>query len=452
MTRPWTLEGLAAAADEPEDRICRYAAAGLLHRHADGAFAADSLQRLRLIHYARSHGFGDEQLLAASTAHGDLLAAFPQQPLLDSAAQDLRRIAAELDIPGPLVDELARIVDWDLQCGNDSDVAALGVIAEALHNGFPEDALLQLVRVFADTTERLADAAIRTFHDYVHDHLRAQGLTGPARHAAGERLATPTRRLLEETPLYLYRRAYRRAAQEELLRHLRDEPTPQSGVPGKEHSTVLFVDLAGFTPLAATMGDLAAAEVLGIFGTTVRDNATRHSGRIVKQIGDAFMMTFTRAASAVEFGLAINGFVDTAPQFPALHIGAHYGAVLYRDGDYLGSTVNLAARVASAGIPGQFLVTEQLHREAGELLNAEFILLPPRRLKGISDPIRLLEVRDRGRAHPDRVTDPVCGMRMRTPDVAYRVNWGNSTYAFCSDICRAAFEEAPERFIPPPPQ
>ena len=94
----------------------------------------------------------------------------------------------------------------------------------------------------------------------------------------------------------------------------------------------------------------------------------------------------------------------------------------------------------------------ELHREAGELLDAEFILLPPRRLKGISDPIRLLEVRDRGRAHPDRVTDPVCGMRMRTPDVAYRVNWGNSTYAFCSDICRAAFEEAPERFIPPPPQ
>lgn len=155
----------------------------------------------------------------------------------------------------------------------------LGVIAEALHNGFPEDALLQLVRCSPTRPNGLADAAIRTFHDYVHDHLRAQGLTGPARHAAGERLVTPTlddsrRRLALPVPPSLHGRA----AQEELLRHLRDEPTPQSGVPGEEHSTVLFVDLAGFTPLAATMGDLAAAEVLGIFGTTVvGDNATRYS-------------------------------------------------------------------------------------------------------------------------------------------------------------------------------
>jgi adenylate cyclase len=49
------------------------------------------------------------------------------------------------------------------------------------------------------------------------------------------------------------------------------EPTtPPSTTPGEEQATVLFVDLASFTPLTATMGEHAAAEVLRRFGITVR--------------------------------------------------------------------------------------------------------------------------------------------------------------------------------------
>jgi len=112
---------------------------------------------------------------------------------------------------------------------------------------------------------------------------------------------------------------------------------------------VLFVDLASFTSLTATMGDQTAADVLRRFSNTVRTKAIRHRGRIVKQIGDAFMLMFTQPTDAIEFGLAMAHFVDAEPQFPALHIGAHQGTVLYREGDYLGGTVNLAARVAAAG-------------------------------------------------------------------------------------------------------
>ena len=43
----WTLEGLAGAAGEIDDRIAQYADAGLLHPCDEGSFAADSLHRLR---------------------------------------------------------------------------------------------------------------------------------------------------------------------------------------------------------------------------------------------------------------------------------------------------------------------------------------------------------------------------------------------------------------------
>jgi adenylate cyclase len=164
------------------------------------------------------------------------------------------------------------------------------------------------------------------------------------------------------------------------------------------------------------------------------------------------MLMFTRPADAIEFGLAMDRFVDVESQFPELHIGAHHGAVLYREGDYVGGTVNLAARVASAGAAGQFLVTESLRDAAGQIAEAEFSSLPPQRLKGIPDPICLVEVRRLGPERSDREADPVCGLLLQPDDVASRVTWHGRTFAFCCDMCKQAFDENPARFVAAHPE
>jgi adenylate cyclase len=74
----WSLDKLAAVAGEPEDRIHRFVGVGLLHRQANGELEPDSLHRLRLIRFARSRGFGDEQLAAATASQGDLLGIFDE--------------------------------------------------------------------------------------------------------------------------------------------------------------------------------------------------------------------------------------------------------------------------------------------------------------------------------------------------------------------------------------
>lgn len=163
--------------------------------------------------------------------------------------------------------------------------------------------------------------------------------------------------------------------------------------------------------------------------------------------GDAFMLRFTQPADAIEFGLAMDCFADAEPQFPALHIGAHHGAVLYREGDYVGGTVNLAARVASCGAAGQFLITEDLFDAVRPVADAEFVSVPPRRLKGLPDPIRLVEVQRRGPARSNRATDPVCGLLLRPDDVTTRATWRGITYVFCCDICKQAFTENPAKFV-----
>ena len=448
MAGPWSLDKLAAVAGETEDRIREYVGAGLLHRQADGDFEPDSLHRLRLIQFAQSRGVSDEQLAAATASQGDLLGIFEELAPPSSGPANLTDAARRLGLDDAVVEELAEILDWkDLGVGTDSDVATLRVVAKALGLGMPREAIMQLMRVFADATDRLADAVVRTFHDYVHDRFRAQGLAGRELLEVTQGVGRPALDLVEPTLVHFHRRAYQRANREDLLRHLAEDTAPPSAIPGEEQGTVLFVDLASFTSLTATMGDQVAADVLRRFSATVRAIAAAHAGRILKQIGDAFMLMFARPQDAIEFGLAMDRFADAEPQFPALHIGAHHGNVLYREGDYVGGTVNLAARVASAGAPGQFLTTEDLRDAAGEIADAEYALLPPRRLKGIPNPIRLVEVRRRSPDRSNRETDPVCGLLLGPDDVAARTPWRGSTYAFCCDICKDAFVEDPARFV-----
>ena len=408
MAGPWSLDQLTASAGEPKDHIRRYAKVGLLHGRADGSFDADSLHRLQLIQFARSRGVTDEQLAAAVASQGDVLALFEGLDPASSAPANLIEVARGLDLDDTVIDELAGILDWqDLERCTEADAATMRVVAQALALGIPRDALMQIVRVFADGTDRLADAIVRTFHDYVHDRFRARGLMGRDLLHATRAVGTPAVDLVEPFLVAFHRRAYQRAGREDLLRHLAEESAPASAVPGEEQAAVLFVDLASFTPLTATMGDQAAADVLRRFSAGVRRNASQHAGRIIKQIGDAFMLMFTKPTDAIEFGLAMGQFVDAEPSFPALHIGAHYGPALYREGDYVGGTINLAARVASAGAAGDFLITEDLRDRAGDLSDAAFTPLPPRQLKGISDLICLIEVRRRHRQPWDRETEPI---------------------------------------------
>jgi adenylate cyclase len=447
MTRPWSLDELAAVAGEPEPTLQRLVNAGLLHRQSDGDFEPDSLHRMRLIQFARSRGVDDEQLAAAAGHQGDLLGIFEELHPASSATANLFDIAGQLGFDGGVIDELAELLDWDDDAtGTEADVAGLRMLARALELGMPPDALMQVVRVLVDATDRLSDGVVRTFHDYVHERFRAQGLGGRELLDATQGVGRPLLDLVEPAAVYFLRRAYQRANREDMLRHLAEDTTPPPQTPGQEEATVLFVDLASFTPLTATMGDHTAAEVLRRFGVNVRSNATRFRGRVIKQIGDAFMLTFTQPANAIEFGLAMDRFVDGEPQFPALHIGAHNGSVLYRDGDYIGATVNLAARVAAAGSAGQFLITDNLRKAALETAGADFVELPPQRLKGIADPIRLIEVRRHRPARPGRETDPVCGLLLDPGDVALQIDWNGKTFAFCCEMCHQAFADNPSRF------
>jgi GGDEF domain-containing protein len=174
---------------------------------------------------------------------------------------------------------------------DDEDVQALRTLKLAEDAGFPEDALVQLARVYADALGRVAEAEVRLFHFHIHERLKAQGLSGQALVAATTAARDRGSPMMEPALVYFHRRGLERAMQEDALLHLQDD-ADRFAHPGQLRAAIAFVDLASFTPLTEAMGDEAATQVLGRYGRLVREAVRRHDGRIVKQIGDAFMLLF----------------------------------------------------------------------------------------------------------------------------------------------------------------
>ena len=160
------------------------------------------------------------------------------------------------------------------------------------------------------------------------------------------------------------------------------------------------------------------------------------------------MLVFSDATSAVRCGLDIDARASHEPMFPAVRLGAHHGTALYREGDYIGATVNLAARIAASADRHQFLTTTAI-RDQTSLPDVNFDPLGPHTLKGVAEHVDLFAARQIAGATV-RPADPVCGMELDPGIAAGRIQWEGQDLIFCSTDCVQRFLENPDRYRPVP--
>jgi class 3 adenylate cyclase/YHS domain-containing protein len=158
------------------------------------------------------------------------------------------------------------------------------------------------------------------------------------------------------------------------------------------------------------------------------------------------MLVFPEPRSAVTCALEIESRSAKEPHFPATRSGMHWGPVLYREGDYVGANVNIAARVADAAERHQVLATSEVRREAGGLAGVEFVRIGSRRLKGLAGELELFAARPAEGATRERAVDPVCGMEMNQAEVAVRLLQEGEALTFCSDSCLRKFVVSPQNY------
>jgi adenylate cyclase len=294
----------------------------------------------------------------------------------------------------------------------------------------------------------VAEMASKLFHFYVHERLKAQGLSGDELIRASDMAGEISRPLLEPTILWFHQKAWEKSVREDLVMHMAEEAglLKASELPGQLQRAVVFIDLASFTPMTEAMGDVQAAQVLDRFSTIVREATNAWDGRLVKQIGDAFMLVFPDARSAVACALEVKTRGEQEPQFPAIRAGIQWGSVLYRDGDYVGSNVNIASRLTNDAERHQILVTPEVRKEGAGLPDVEFVRLGKRRLKGLLEQLEVFEVRSTAGAEAGKAVDPVCGTELSANEVAARLSIEGSERSFCSEGCLRRFVVTPEKF------
>jgi adenylate cyclase len=347
----------------------------------------------------------------------------------------------ELETTRRIVEATGMCADGELL--DDEDVAFLRSAQSAIDAGYPTEGLVQILRVYSDAMGRAADVSQRTSHFFLHQPAKGEAMVGRMHETFGR-----TEPLVEPALLYFFRKGVMASIWEDMLMHLEDAAGLEESldVPGQIRRAVMFVDLASFTPLAEAMGDVRAAAVLDRFGVIVRRAVARCHGRIVKQIGDGFMIVFPECFSAVSCGLELEERSTAETSFPAVRIGLHFGPVLYHEGDYVGSNVNVAARLAAEAQRHQFLVTDEVRRRAKEYEAVDFARLGKRKLKGLSAQVEVFEARAADPTDVDRMLDPVCGMEIGAAEVAARLSIDGRDFAFCSDDCLKRFVKAPSKY------
>ncbi len=195
-----------------------------------------------------------------------------------------------------------------------------------------------------------------------------------------------------------------------------------TAIPPSQSHGFLFADLREYSRFVEKHGDHAAAELLTSYRALVRQAVAQHAGAEIRTEGDSFYVVFGSASSAVRCGLAILEAAEQANQAAAgqpiaVGVGVHAGETAETDEGFVGSAVNIAARICAQAKAGELLVSDTVRSLTRTMLPFRFTPVGARKLKGITEPIALYRVEVGG---PEAVS-PSLGGRLRgsaTPRLA----------------------------------
>jgi class 3 adenylate cyclase len=208
------------------------------------------------------------------------------------------------------------------------------------------------------------------------------------------------------------------------------------------HRSFAFIDLSGFTAYTARQGDERSVSLLSSFRTVVRDICSRRGVRVAKWLGDGAMFVSVEPTPLLATLLEVERSMRTSHSELQVRCGATDGDVILHEGDdYIGSSVNIAARLCDLAPGGEVYVSVELakHRPlwsaASEVMKLE--------IKGFSE---ALEVVSLGFADLGNTTAscPVCRIPLnREVADSIALDPAGVTVLFCSDSCRETWERRP---------
>jgi adenylate cyclase len=383
-----SLNDVARALSISPATLRRWVAEGIVPLR-DGEWTPATLAQARIVARMRARGHQLDQLRTAAKegrlAYGYLEELFPDD---SQGTCTLADAARETGLEPALIERLwsnAGFPAASLEALSEDDLELLRRWAAVLDAGLPLVAFLQLVRVYGLALAQIADAEVKLFHLYVHEPMIRDG--APVLEIAEELSDLASELLPLSGPIMdvVHQRLLRHYIEQDVVGHL--ELVADDAGLGRMRVAIAFADLAGYTRLTEEVGEEEALGVVerfvGLVGETLPDDA-----RVIKTIGDEVMVVGSDVSALVDWAV---GFQELSTERPLPRIGLHAGSVLYRDGDYYGRAVNLAARVGARATGGEVLVTREVKAAAGRHL--AFQAIGEVKLKGFDETTELFLAR-----------------------------------------------------------
>jgi adenylate cyclase len=383
-----TLSEVARRLDVSAETLRRWVRDGVVPLD-EGAWSPAAIAHARVVARLRSRGHGLGELREASRsgrlAHGYVEDLFPHE----ERTYSLDEAADETGLEPALIERIwgaAGLSSASLDQLSEEDVELLRQMAAVVAAGFPLVAFLQLIRVYGTALGQIADAEVKLFHLYVHEPMVRDGRPQLEIAEALGDLAAEVMPFATPIMERLHERALKHFMEQDVVGHL--EADGEDAALGRVRVTIAFADLAGYTRLTEEAGEEEALDVVERFTDAVL-HTLPGDARVIKTIGDEVMVVGSDASALVDWAVGFQALHGRTRPLP--RIGIHSGLALYRDGDYYGRAVNLAARVGARAAGGEVLVTEPVVASAGSHL--QFEPIGEVKLKGFNEATKLFAAR-----------------------------------------------------------
>ena len=395
-----TDEELAASADTTLEQVRRMTELRIISPGPEG-FARSDIQLVRVAEAMDAAGIALDDIATLiadgrySMGWGELLYPDP----VPTSDRTLEQACDELDLPIGFAQRFFIVAlqlpapDPDQRIRED-DLELLRIVSTVFSlAGRDEDAGIASARYFGENLRRLAESQVRFFREQFEEPMFAMGMSQREAIDLLVEVAAPLIPLGSRVVDLLYRRHLEHHSMEDVVANM-EMTMRRAGLvqePPDRMPVIAFCDLTGSTQLTEQLGDEGAARMADRLAETLRVTTARHGGRVVKLLGDGAMLYFDRPAGAARAGLDLVGAASEA-ELPPLRMGIHAGPVVFRDGDYYGRTVIVAARVADLIGPAQVVLTGDAVSQisGGDLM---FDDMGAAELKGVAELVPLFRAR-----------------------------------------------------------
>ncbi len=160
-------------------------------------------------------------------------------------------------------------------------------------------------------------------------------------------------------------------------------------------AAIFAADVVGYSRLAGADEDRTLARLRALRSDLIDPTIAVHHGRVVKRTGDGLIVEFRSVVDAARCAIEVqNAMVERNAGLPedrriVFRIGIHVGDVVEEaDGDLMGDSINIAARLEGICEPGGVCLSVAAYEQVRDRIRETFVDLGEKELKNIARPVR----------------------------------------------------------------